>query len=124
MSFELVRPVRYGNKQGTRFKLPKGTIVAKKFFDKVTRTALWDEGSIIKSDKAPTIGIDGVKVPEIADITAPAMTVVQAKEFLDKEPHVAMLEKYLDMENAVEFPRKTIVEFIERRIKGLTDTDF
>ena len=122
MSFELVRPIRYGNKQGTRFKLPKGTIVAKKFFDKITRTALWDEGSIIKSDKAPTIGIDGIKVPEIADIVA--MTVVQAKEFLDNEPHVAMLEKYLDQANKEEFPRKTIVEFIERRIKGLTDTDY
>ena len=122
MSFELVRPIRYGNKQGTRFKLPRGTIVDKKFFDKATRTALWNESSIIKSDKAPTIGIDGIKVPEIVDITT--MTVVQAKEFLDNEPHVAMLEKYLDQANKEEFPRKTIVEFIERRIKGLTDTDF
>ena len=61
-------------------------------------------------------------MPEIADIIS--MTVVQAKEFLDNEPHVSMLEKYLDQANKEEFPRKTIVEIIERRIKGLTDTDY
>ena len=122
MNFELTRPIHYG-KDGVRYKLKEGQIVNKKFFSKADRHALWKEGSIIESKEEPsTEEPAGVKTPEITDLTV--MNVSEAKEFLEAEPHVDMLEKYLDQANAEEFPRKTIIQFIERRVKELTDSPF
>jgi len=117
MSFEILNPVRYG-KDGKRYKLAQGEIVAKSFFSSKDAHTLWQNGFIKKSKEKPSNPPNGDEAPVIGDLSQ--MTVVQAKEFLEMESHVDMLEKYLDQANAEEFPRVSITKFIERRVKELT----
>ena len=120
MSFEILNPVKYG-RDGKRYKLAQGDIVAKGFFTRKDAHALWENDFIRKSKEKPTFPPPaGDEVPVIGDLSQ--MTVAEAKEFLETEPHVDMLEKYLDQANAEEFPRVSITKFIERRIKELTGT--
>ena len=122
MNFEVTGPIKYG-KDGQRYKLEKGQILPKRFFPKKDRIALWEAGLIIESkEEAPNKEPDSVEVPKLEDLTI--MNVSTAKEFLEGVPHVDLLEKYLDQANAEEFPRKTIIQFIERRIRELTNTDY
>jgi len=116
MSFELVRQVKYG-KNGKSYQLVVGQIVEKDFFKPADRNTLLENGAIKKSKERPSKPA-GNEIPVIADLSQ--MTVAEAKEFLEAEPHVDMLEKYLDQANAEEFPRVSITKFIERRVKELT----
>jgi len=123
MGFEIVKPISYG-KDGMSYQLAKGDVVPKSFFTKAESRALWEQGLIKKSGKGmvTTVLPVGEVKPVLTDLTT--MNVGEAKEFLEEEPHVDMLEKYLDQANAEEFPRKTITQFIERRIRELTGSPF
>jgi len=122
MSFEILNPVKY-QKDGKRYKLTTGDIVAKGFFARKDANALWKNSFIKKSKEEPTFPSPvGEEVPIIGDLSE--MTVAQAKEFLEAESHVGMLEKYLDQANAEEFPRVSITKFIERRVKELTGSEY
>jgi hypothetical protein len=117
MSFKIITPQFYG-KAGVNYRLEKDDIVPRDFFLSADRKDCLKHGFIEHSKERPNQKLDGSDIPLLADITQ--MTVAQAKEFLEEEPHIVNLEKYLDQENAQEFTRKTITRYIERRIKELT----
>ena len=123
MSFELLTSIKYG-KDGKRYKLKKGDIVGRKFFIKKDLKVIWDEGFLKKVKEEPTVNefTETIDVPQLEDLSK--MNVTAAKEFLDGVVHVTELEKYLDQALAEEFPRKTITEFIERRVKEITGSEF
>ena len=123
MSFELLTSIRYG-KDGKRYKLKKGDIVDRKFFIKKDLKTIWDEGFLKKVKETPTVGefTKAIDVPQLEDLSK--MNVTAAKEFLDGVVYVTELEKYLDQALTEEFPRKTITEFIQRKIKELTGSEF
>ena len=123
MSFELLTSIRYG-KDGKRYKLKKGDIVDRKFFIKKDLKTIWDEGFLKKVKETPTVGefTETIDVPQLEDLSK--MNVTAAKEFLDGVVYVTELEKYLDQALTEEFPRKTITEFIQRKIKELTGSEF
>ena len=123
MSFELLTSIRYG-KDGKRYKLKKGDIVDRKFFIKKDLKIIWDEGFLKKVKETPTVGefTETIDVPQLEDLSK--MNVTAAKEFLDGVVYVTELEKYLDQALTEEFPRKTITEFIQRKIKELTGSEF
>ena len=123
MSFELLTSIRYG-KDGKRYKLKKGDIVDRKFFIKKDLKTIWDEGFLKKVKEKPTVGefTETIDVPQLEDLSK--MNVTAAKEFLDGVVYVTELEKYLDQALTEEFPRKTITEFIQRKIKELTGSEF
>lgn len=116
MPLEVLTPIDYGRDR-KKFKLKVGQVVADDFFKLSEKQELLAANRLKKtSDKSRDPG--GVESKELVDLGP--MSVVQIKEFLDEEPELVNLERYLDQESAREISRKSVTQFIERRIRELT----
>lgn len=116
MSYEVLKPILHG-KEGRKFDLKSGDIVANDFFKPGTIKNLLASGNIQPSKKR-TKKIKGREGARLRDITI--MTIPGVKEVLEAEFKVANLERYLDQENTQESPRLDVLRYIDRRIKELT----
>ena len=123
MTIEVLTPISYG-KDRMVYDLkpgPKG-FVEDDFFDKDTLDKFLGLKYLRYSKEDANSKLKGEDLgAPLVDITS--FTVAEGKEFIDKEVDLVRLEKFLDMENADDTPRSTLVKFIEGRIKELTGYD-
>ena len=123
MSLEILTPIKYGHPEtGVVYSLAIGDRVKENFFDEVSLKRLESKGYVEKSLERPNRVPKGKELPEIKDVTQ--FTVAICKEFICEESDVTTLEKYIDQENAQEFPRSSLIKYIENRIKELTGYEY
>lgn len=116
MPLEVLKQIKYG-KDRKSYQLKVGAVVADDFF-KLSEKKQLLAGNAVKKTMGTPDNLEGIPLKELMDLTK--MSVPQVKEFLDELPDIVMLEKYLDQENDAALPRKSIVTFIEKRIRDAT----
>lgn len=126
MPYKVLSPIKHG-KGAEVFFLEFGQIVDDNFFTESQVNSLVSVGSLEKVrekelEKEETVVVpESIEVPILSDIKK--VTVVEAKEILEKEGDLVNLYKYLDAEKGQKYPRKTVVDYIDIRIKDLTGGD-
>ena len=120
MLVECLTSIRYG--QGRRItKLHAGEVVPSDVFKSADLKVLLKQGLIrervITPDIKPVLHPETEEKSEVPDISS--LTAVEAKEVINAETDVVNLHKMLDQERA-DKKRKSVIEFIESRIKELT----
>ena len=120
MLVECNTSIRYGRGRAV-IKLVAGEVVPSDTFSAEDLKILMKAGLIkerVKTpDVKPVLHPETEEKPEVPDISS--LTAVEAKEVIDAETDVVNLHKMLDREQA-EKKRKSVIEFIESRIKELT----
>ncbi len=116
MTFEVKDSIRL-KKDGVKYNLMPGDIVAGDIFDPRDRKRFLDLGCIEKSKKKVS-KIKGVVTPALVDLST--LSVAEIKEVLELEYNGANLERYLDQENNQDAPRKSVVRYLNNRITELT----
>ena len=122
-AYKIIRPLRHGQ-NGKLYKFRPGDTVPPNFFPEEILSDLlqWkivepvkvneEEQGVPKAPKAAK------KLESLKDITS--MTAAQAKELINAEVSTSNLEKYKDQELGSHKPRKSVLDFIDSRMKELT----
>jgi len=121
MPFRILEPILHGIDNQV-FKLKPGEIIPDDFLqpDEIQRQLslknIEEVQGIHENPEPPT---KDKEIEPLQDISK--MTVPEVREFLEDHVEVSELERYLDQENSRGAEtRKTVVDYISRRIKELT----
>lgn len=117
MPYEILIPIKHGA-EGKIYELEVGDIVPNDFFSEEQIKSLFTHKAMRESLEKPGTPLPSGTVEELIDLSS--MTVAVAKELLEAETDVTRLTKYLDQESHNPNGRRSMTEFIERKIKYLT----